>query len=224
VTPLTKRPFVSGLLLAAGTSSRFGRVKQLAELGGVTLVERAARMLEESDVDEVVVVLGHASQEVKSRLAGEHVRIVFNPNFRAGLGSSVAAGVRSLDRRSEAVVVCLSDQPFVTTGLVNRVVSRFVETRADAVAAAAGDIVSPPMLLSKSLYGQLRELKGDKGAKGIVMRQAKLESVEVARELLFDIDTEDELKRARQRSGAASSEGTARARGGPSRRRPSAGS
>lgn len=195
---MTPRPFVSGLLLAAGTSSRFGRVKQLAELDGTALVERSVKMLEDADVDEVVVVLGHAAPEVRSRLDGASAKIVLNTNFRTGLGSSLRLGVESLDRKSKAVVVCLSDQPFVTSELVNRIVARFRETGMDAIAASAGGVVSPPVLIGRKLYSEVGELSGDKGAKSIVMGQPKLEIVEVEEEALLDVDTEEQLAKARE--------------------------
>src|SRR5580698_10589119 len=95
------RPFVSGLLLAAGSSSRFGSAKQLAELNGLTLVERAVRMLSESEVDEVVVVLGGHAREVRKKVSsGKKARVVVNPDYRTGLSSSLRAGVNALDAGS----------------------------------------------------------------------------------------------------------------------------
>ncbi|MDA4136772.1 MAG: nucleotidyltransferase family protein [Thaumarchaeota archaeon] len=217
------RRFVSGLLLAAGLSSRFGRVKQLAELEGMSMVERAAQMLIESDVDEVVVVVGHAADDVRKRLDEGSVKVVLNAKYKSGLSSSLRLGVASLDARSEAVVVCLADQPFVTSELVNKIVALFRKTRADAIAASSGDLVSPPVLLGWNLYGRVGRLRGDKGAKAIVLEQPKFERVEVDPEVLLDIDTEDELSRASRLSRPTSRKGRAPAAGGPSRGRPSSG-
>ena len=218
---MSSHPFVSGLLLAAGSSSRFGRVKQLVELDGVSLVERAVTMLNESDVDEVVVVLGHAAPDVRRRLGDGSAKVVLNPEFKTGLSSSLRVGVRSLDEKSEAVVVCLADQPFVTSELVDRIVTKFRETGADAVAAASGDLVSPPVLLRRSLYPQVGGLEGDKGAKAIAMGQAGLLRVEVDGDVLLDIATEEELRRAKRLIRERPSKVRAQAGGGPSRGRPS---
>jgi len=218
---VSSRPFVSGLLLAAGTSSRFGGVKQLAELDGKALVERASKMLERSSVDEVVVVLGHAAPEVRNRLGDSRVRVVLNPEFKRGLSSSLKLGVRSLDGRSDAVVVCLADQPFVTSELVDRLIAKFSQTGADAIASVSGELVSPPVLLSRNLYGQVAELEGDKGAKAIVMGQEDFEKVEVEKETLLDIDTEAQLANARKMTPGEPSKAKGPARGAPSRGRPS---
>jgi molybdenum cofactor cytidylyltransferase len=220
VGDMTRPPFVSGLLLAAGLSSRFRGVKQLAELDGVALVERGALALRESEVDEVVVVLGYAAGEVRKRLDERKVNVVVNPGYKGGMSSSLRVGVDSLDRRSAAVVVCLADQPFVTSVLIDRIISRFRETGADCVAAASGSVVAPPVLISKDLYGLLRGLKGDKGAKAILMSRPDFERVEVDPAALLDIDTEEELSRA-ENGLPPTARKRAPAGDGPSRSRPS---
>jgi molybdenum cofactor cytidylyltransferase len=217
------REFVSGLLLAAGLSGRFGRVKQLAELEGISMVERAAKMLNESDVDEVVVVVGHAADDVRKRLDEGSGKVVLNARYKSGLSSSLRLGVASLDAKSEAVVVCLADQPFVTSELVNQIIARFRKTGVDAIAASSGELVSPPVLLGRRLYGRVDLLRGDKGAKAIVLEQPNFERVEVDPEVLLDIDTEDALSRASRLSRTTFRRGRAPAGGGPSRGRPSSG-
>lgn len=212
------RSFVSGLILAAGLSSRFGRAKQLAELGGIPLVERAVRTLLDSDVDEVVVVLGHESGRVRERLRTSGARLVENPDYRTGLSSSLKQGVKSLDPRSEAVVVVLSDQPFVTQETVDEVVGRFRGKGSPAVGTVAGGTVSPPVLFSRALYPEVAILSGDKGAKAIIMNHPDFERVEVETDTVLDIDTEEELRKAGELLRARG-----QAPGGPSRPRPSSG-
>jgi molybdenum cofactor cytidylyltransferase len=192
-----RRPFISGLLLAAGGSSRFGRIKQLERLGGMTLVERAVDVLRRSRVDERVVVVGNVSAEVLERLDLGSLRVVINPGFGEGLSSSLRAGVSALDKRSEAVVVCLADQPFVTSGLVDHIVMRFLETGAAAIASASDGLVSPPMLLSKTLYREIERLREDRGAKSIAMAQPTFQRVETDRDALLDVDTPQDMARAK---------------------------
>jgi molybdenum cofactor cytidylyltransferase len=218
---VTSRPFVSGLLLAAGSATRFGRSKQLEKLGGTPLVSRAARALSSSVVDEVVVVVGNGADEVTRALANEDVRLVLNPAFRTGLSSSLRAGVHSLDSRSDAVVVCLGDQPFVTADLIDRIVDRYRKTRADAVAASSDDIISPPVLLDRGLFGEVARLRGDRGAKGIAMAAARFEKVEADPDALLDVDTEEELARAREILRERASRARDQAAGTRGRMRPS---
>jgi molybdenum cofactor cytidylyltransferase len=218
---LTSRPFVSGLLLAAGTSSRLGRPKQLEELDGIALVSRAVGALGESDVDEVVVIVGQAADRVAERIDPGRVKVILNPGYERGLSSSLRLGVDSLDKRSEAVVVCLADQPFVTKELIDSIIERHLVTGADAVVAASGELVSPPVLLSRRLYGKIAALRGDRGAKAIALAEPSLERVEVGADTLLDVDTDQELARARELlkempSTARGPEGGRRARSRPS--------
>lgn len=197
-------------------------MKQLARLQGETLIERAVRTLSESDVDEVVVVLGAAAADIRKKLDDKGVKIVVNPDFRAGLSSSLKIGVRSLDSRRKAVIVCLADQPFVTRELIDSIVARFREHGTDAVAASSEGVVSPPVLLSGRLFGEIDRLRGDKGAKSVLLGQANFDRVEVDPSMLIDIDTQEELSKARRLRSAAKKARTQGA-GGPSRGRPSSG-
>ncbi len=183
-------------------------------------MERAVETLHRSQVDEVVVVIGYASRDVLGRLDLNRLRVVINPGFEEGLSSSLRAGVSALDRKSEAVLVCLADQPFVTSELIDRVLTRFAESGAAAVAAASGDLVSPPMLLTRALFDDMDQLREDKGAKSLAMAQPTFEKIETSRESLLDVDTEEDMLRARAILKARPRE-TARGGDAPSRGRPS---
>ncbi len=167
-------------------------------LDGSALVSRAVKAMRAAEMEEVVVVVGRAAGRVAKKAGGGNVRVVLNPEFRMGLSSSLRAGVNSLDSRSEAVVVCLADQPFVTSELIDRIIERHVETGAGAVAASSRGHVSPPVLLSRRLYGKIASLRGDTGAKAIALAEPTLERVTVDADILLDIDTDEELSRARE--------------------------
>ncbi len=216
---------VSAIILAAGLSSRFGRAKQLADLDGVALVRRAQTTLELSLVDEIVVVVGHRAGLVAEELRGTSARVVVNEDYRSGLGTSLRSGVAALGTESRAVVVCLADQPFVTAQLIDRIVTRHRRTGSDIVASASRGLISPPVLFSRRLYGELAELRGDKGARSIIERHSSYEKVRVRPEILLDVDTEEDLRRANGLLGGGAVRAR-RARGadGRGRTRPSSGS
>ena len=163
---------VSAILLAAGRSTRFGAAKQLADLDGAALVRRACSTLRQTLVGEVVVVVGYRASRVSRELRGTGARVVVNQGYETGIGSSLRIGVSALGRESRAVVVCLADQPFVTAGLIDRIIARHRRTGAEVVASVSGDLVSPPVLFGRTLYGELAGLGGDRGAKSVIMRHA----------------------------------------------------
>jgi molybdenum cofactor cytidylyltransferase len=189
---------VSANLLAAGLSSRFGgRAKQLAELEGTVLVRRAVATLERAPVGEIVLVVGYRAAEVRRAVEGTTAKVVVNQSYETGLGSSLKTGVGALSSQSSAVVVCLADQPFVTAELIGRIVSRHRSTGADVVASFSGGLVTPPVLFSSRLYREMSELRGDRGARFIIERHPGYEKVEVEPGVLLDVDTQEDLGRAR---------------------------
>jgi len=191
----------------------------------VALVRRAQTTLELSLVEEIVVVVGHRAGLVARELRGTSARVVVNEDYRSGLGTSLKSGVAALGSGSRAVVVCLADQPFVTVELIDRLVARYRRTGSDVVASASRGLISPPVLFSRRLYGELAELRGDRGAKSIIERHPGYEEVRVRPEILLDVDTEEDLRRASVILSYRTIRGRkGRGADGPGRSRPSSGS
>lgn len=193
---------ISALLLAAGSSSRFAGTKQLAKIGGRTLVQRALDVIPAGELRETVVVLGcDAAAVAKAVGRRKGVRVVVNEDYRGGMGSSIRAGVSGLAEDAEGVVILLADQPFVTASLLRRMLAVFeAEGREGIVAAAHRGEVSPPAIFSRTYFGELAELAGDRGARSIIERHPEdVSLVNVrSRRTLTDIDTRDDLEAARR--------------------------
>jgi len=116
--------FVSGLVLAAGTSSRLGeKTKQLLPWRGTTLLGWVIRQAEISPLDEVVVVIGHDAEEVRRSVALKRARFVEARDFHQGCTASIRAGLEGLDPKAEAAVLILGDQP----GIESRTIAAMVE-------------------------------------------------------------------------------------------------
>ena len=123
----TPSPFISGILLAAGLSSRMGEPKQLLPFGESTIVETVVDSMLGAKFDEVIVVVGHSATQVREQLGTRPIRIVFNPDYREGMLTSAQAGIQAL-QGSEAFALMLVDQPFITSELIDRVVDAYVQT------------------------------------------------------------------------------------------------
>src|ERR1043165_35983 len=115
------RKFISGLVLGAGASQRFGPPKQLAPFRGTTMlgwvVDQAQRA---SGLDEVVVVLGRAADQVRDQVNFGAARVVENPVFGEGCASSYRAGIGALNSESAAIMIILGDLPGVTPEIIDR--------------------------------------------------------------------------------------------------------
>ena len=185
---------ISGVVLAAGTSSRFGSTKQLAIVDGRRLAQHAVDALSEAGVDEIVVVTGHDAGAVEAAVALPGTgRFVRNPAYREGQASSLAAALHSLDGASEAAVVLMADQPGVTADDVRALIARFAATRKQIVRAAYRDGPGPA-LLSREIYAEAGHLSGDVGARVLMASHPEwVEDVPIEANLPSDIDTPDDL-------------------------------
>ena len=115
-----------------------GRPKPLLPWRGATLVEHQVTCLLEGGCDEVVVVLGHAADEVAPLVRGESVRAVVNPDYRQGKTTSIKTGLAHADPSATAIVLLAVDQPR-TAAIVREVVrAHLTGGRTDNLAALRG--------------------------------------------------------------------------------------
>ena len=187
---------ITAVLLAAGTSERMGRCKQLLFYGDKPLVRIAAEAAVAAPVDEVVVVTGCQAQKVQAALKGLPVKLVFNPAYASGQGSSLAAGVRAASPRAAALVFLLADQPLVTASLIGRLLAVYQQTWPLALRPNYRGRPGHPVIIKATRRPQLEALSGDQGACSLFAswgdQVLDLELDDPA--IIFDIDTPDDLK------------------------------
>ncbi|MCI0486265.1 MAG: nucleotidyltransferase family protein [Blastocatellia bacterium] len=193
------RRFISGLVLGAGASSRFGQPKQLLPFRRTTLLGWVIGQAERATgLDEVIVVLGRAADEIRERVDFGNAKAVENPVFGEGCASSYRAGLGAIDSESDAVMIILGDQPGVSPEIIDRVAQEWRQTERRIAIASYRGRRGHPMLFAKSLFDKLIELHGDKAAWKIVDANPDL-ICEVALDLSFpeDIDTLEDFERLR---------------------------
>ena len=165
------RASVAGVLLAAGSGSRFGRPKALVELDGQTLAERGVATLAAGGAVPVLVVTGAAAVEPGS---GHQVRIVHNPEWRTGMGSSLRAALRALPADAGAAVVALADQPLVGAEAVTRLIAAYRAGASVAVAAYGGQPRNPVLLAREHWPEVIAMATGDQGARAFLRARPDL--------------------------------------------------
>ena len=183
---------VSAILLAAGEARRMGRLKQIMPLGGSsTMVEQTLDNLLASRVSEVIVVLGHRAEEVKRRIADRPVKIMVNPIYQKGMGTSIAAGLNLVDSQAGAVLLALADQPFVDSQTIGRLVEEFqAHDKGIAIPTYRGRR-GHPIIFSMKYKVQLSGLTSDIGGREII-KEHPADILEVAVDcegVIIDIDT-----------------------------------
>jgi len=189
-----KSAYISLILLAAGGSSRLGQPKQLLKIGSTSLIRKLAGEALASRANEVIVVLGAEAQAMRAELKDLKLTIVDNNDWAGGLSTSIMAGLRAVSNQCEGALFMSCDQPYVTRDLLNQIIERFQSKGALVVACVYAQTVGIPALFSRSLFPKLMRLKGDSGAKSVILNQKeKLETVLFPRGVI-DIDTPDDLE------------------------------
>lgn len=194
------RPGIAAVVLAAGASTRMGRNKLLLALNGETVVRRAARTAISAGLDPVIVVTGHARDEVESELHGLRCRSVFNGEHANGTHTSVVAGIGGVgDEACAAAIVMLADMPLVTPSMLRALIERYRESGAPLAASRyGGEVNAPPILYDRRLFDELRNMDARCGRE--VVRRHRHAAVEVAwpAEAARDLDRPEDYDWIRQ--------------------------
>lgn len=176
---------IAAVILAAGSGTRMGTPKALLELHGETLLQRAVRVARQAGLDPVVAVVGDFPPGM---VGAEVVRNALAPE---GMASSIRAGLAALPPQVDQVLFLTVDQMGVEADLLQRMMALASPHR--PVACAYGGTLGIPALFPVRLFPQLRELRGDRGAKAILLQEDPIPIPFPGG--LSDLDTPEDLAR-----------------------------
>jgi molybdenum cofactor cytidylyltransferase len=183
------KKFISGLVLGAGASQRLGKPKQLLPYRGSTLLGWVVSQAQSAKgLDEVVVVLGRAADQIREHVDFGPAKVVENPKFVEGCSSSYRAGIGSLSAESDAVMIILGDQPGIEPEVIDTVAEEWRQSgRAIALCSYRGKL-GHPMIFARSLFPELMALHGDKAAWKLVDANP-----EMVQEILINLPFPDDI-------------------------------
>jgi CTP:molybdopterin cytidylyltransferase MocA len=182
----------SGLILAAGAGTRFGGTKQLADLRGRPLLGYAVdAMLAVPALDPVVVVLGHAAEQILAVVDFGEAEVVVCADWELGQAYSLRRGLAALGD-ADAVAVTLGDQPFITPQVIAGALDQLEGY--DAVRAVYEGKPGHPVVLGRAVMDAAASLDGDVGARDLLskFRVKRWEAGHLASAV--DVDTPEELQ------------------------------
>jgi molybdenum cofactor cytidylyltransferase len=185
------------VILAAGTSTRMGRAKQLLPWGETSLIRHVIQIAKQSEIGRVAVVVGANSEAVRLEIETDDVEIVSNDSFALGQGTSVHAGTRwAKEKDLSGVVFLVCDQPYLTSVDLQKIANVALEEKAPIVASGYEDDVGVPAFFASEFFGDLLKIRNDQGAKAVIRgASGKTKIVELSH-ALQDLDTLAEYEHA----------------------------
>jgi molybdenum cofactor cytidylyltransferase len=195
---------VAAVVLAAGMSRRMGTAKQLLRLGEKAVLERTLQAVRSSQAAEIVLVLGAEAGEIRRQLSLEGLKVIFNPEYYEGMGTSLRAGLGALSESAQGALIVLADQPFIRPQTLDRLVDYYHQSAAEIVLPLYKGFRGNPVLLDRSVFPEVMGLSGDVGCRAIFgshtegIRKFEVDDPGV----LLDVDTDEDLRRLQEFSDA----------------------
>lgn len=165
---------VAGLLLAAGASTRMGTPKQLLPAGDTLLIERVLGQALQSNLDRVVLVLGFMAREIRERIRfgkeSSRLEIAENSGYEQGISSSILFGLSRVEKKYDHVMILLGDMPFISSEVINRLMSAYLESGLPLGALTVRGKRSHPVIIGRPFFPALHRLTGDQGARELFVK------------------------------------------------------
>lgn len=181
------------LVLAAGASTRLGQPKQLVRLRGRPALHIVLSNAVAVAGNAVTVVVGANASELSHLLSHSPASAIVNKQWQDGLASSLRCGLASVPAAADAVMVVLGDQVCVTSDDLKRLLAAWKEQANVIAAAAYGQTIGVPAIFPRAFFGELAELRGDQGARRVLMRNPdRLVRVPMPNAAI-DLDTPEDL-------------------------------
>ncbi|MCG2587280.1 nucleotidyltransferase family protein [Rhodohalobacter sulfatireducens] len=185
------------VILAAGSSSRLGRPKQLVEFQNKSLLQHVIDTINPFQFHPSVLVLGANADEIRKSINPKNVTLLHNENWSEGIASSIRLGVSEsikLEKSLDGILFLLSDQPFVNKELIGELLENHANGNQKITACSYKGNVGVPAILSKDFFPHLLELKGDVGAKKIIAQNSDNVQSVIFKKGSFDVDTEEDVQ------------------------------
>ncbi|RLB93286.1 MAG: molybdenum cofactor cytidylyltransferase [Deltaproteobacteria bacterium] len=187
---------IAGVILAAGSSSRMGKTKQLMPFGKTTLLGQVVEAAKESALHEIIIVLGYKAEQICQTLDPANTKIILNKDYSNGQSTSLIKGLENVSSVCDAAMFLLGDQPLVTAAIINRLMNAFEAANALITIPYCNDQRGNPVIIARPLFHRLKSLSADIGARDLFdeFKESILKVQITDKAILIDVDTMDDYK------------------------------
>ncbi|MBT3938731.1 MAG: nucleotidyltransferase family protein, partial [Pelagibacterales bacterium] len=188
---------ITNIILAAGQSKRMLKDnKLLIKINKQTMLERMIFTSLNSNANNTVLVLGYQSDIIQEIIQNNNITTVINTDYKKGLSSSLQCGISALPDDCDAAIIILADMPNIDNQVINRMINSFNPSKNNSIIIPTfNGKKGNPILLARKFFPDILRVKGDKGAKDIIINNKKsiLEIPQKNSSVLNDIDTKEDL-------------------------------
>lgn len=191
-------PQVSAIVLAAGSSRRMGRSKQLLPLGHSPVIRHCLDSVVASGLQDIVVVLGADHDGTAAAISGMPVRTVVNADPGSDMAGSVRLGLREAEPASTGVLICLADHPLVSTATIRKIINAHSGSPEVIVIPVYKGRRGHPTLFPATV---IQDIFSGKTLRDVITAHAgSVRTIDVGDEgVVLDLDTTEDYERIRER-------------------------
>ena len=186
---------IKKILLAAGESKRFGDKNKLSEMiNDKPIINHVLDTLFEIfDYSELIVIVGHEHKLIKNLIFNKDIKILENINYKKGIGTSIALGVKYLETDIDGVMIIPADMPYLNSKDLINLEKKFMELNCVKVVIPEHNFrIGNPVILPRNYFKTLKSLKDDFGARSLIEKKDII-TFKTGFGTIFDIDTRDKL-------------------------------
>lgn len=181
------------IILASGSSSRFGSIKQLLHFNNKTLLQHVIDEAVDSGAEPVIVITGSNADEISKDIENGNIEIIYNEKWKQGMASGIVAGIKkaiTLNNDIAKIIIAVCDQPFVSSAIFKQLYEQQEKTVKHIVASSYADTIGTPALFTQKYFDALMSLQGEEGAKKILKANAEDVATIDFPQGAIDIDTQ----------------------------------
>ena len=192
------KSIIKKIILAAGLSKRYGLKNKLTQhINNKPIINCLMdKLLSIYDTSELLIVTGYEHETIINLINNSDIEFIYNNDYKKGIGTSISAGIRELDKTIKGVMIIPADMPIISTKDLIKLQNKFIELNCSKVIFPKyKSQVGNPVILPKKYFNILEGLKGDFGAKSLI-NKTDIITVNTDIGTIFDIDTVSNLKKA----------------------------
>jgi len=188
---------IAGVILAAGSASRMGETKQLLLFKGRPILEHVIKNARQSNLYEIIVVLGHDTDKIQQSVDFSGTKTVTNSEYLKGQSTSIIKGVKTISPICDAAMFLLADQPLIKSNIINNIINAFESSQKSIIIPYYKKTRGNPVIFERALFPDLNLLSGDTGPR-VLFNKFKNSIFKVPlhdKAILIDIDTKDDYQK-----------------------------